>query len=307
MKIKAFLGEYFNFTKSEKHAYYFLLGLLALLLLFNLIMPLIIPGSNLSNPDNISNLKAFRDLAKKLEEGNNKYNPSIYKFESENMEYRNNQFTFDPNTASSDQWLKLGVSRKTIQIIENYKNKGGKFYNKEDVKKIYGITPELFRKLENRIAIKSEVHTKSEKAPNLYFGKRGEVVEINSACEEDLMKLPGIGKAFSERIIKYRAKIGGYYSPDQLKEVYGLDSQIYNKIDKFIMVDDARIKKIPLNLADVNILGQHPYIGYKKAYELIKFRNKYGPFKSILEIKSKGIITDEKEFDKISRYLQLWL
>src|SRR5215203_3253715 len=52
-------------------------------------------------------------------------------------------FQFDPNTLSPEGWQKLGLNHKTIATIANYRNKGGRFYKPEDLKKIWGL-PEGF-------------------------------------------------------------------------------------------------------------------------------------------------------------------
>jgi competence protein ComEA len=45
-------------------------------------------------------------------------------------------FYFDPNTASSDDWKRLGLRDKTIHTIQNYLSKDGKFYKPKDIGKI---------------------------------------------------------------------------------------------------------------------------------------------------------------------------
>ncbi|MDM8558303.1 helix-hairpin-helix domain-containing protein [Candidatus Parabeggiatoa sp. HSG14] len=48
-------------------------------------------------------------------------------------------------------------------------------------------------------------------------------VDINTADAEELaQELSGVGKVKAQRIIEYREKIGGFISPEQLTEVYGI-------------------------------------------------------------------------------------
>ena len=51
----------------------------------------------------------------------------------------------------------------------------------------------------------------------------GTTVELNSVDTTDLKKIPGIGSAFANRIVRYRDLLGGYYTVQQLAEVYGID------------------------------------------------------------------------------------
>jgi len=88
-------------------------------------------------------------------------------------------------------------------------------------------------------------------------------IELNTATEEDLDKLPSIGGSFANRIVKYRQMLGGYCMKEQLMEVYGFDTTRYNTIKGLITVDESRIVKIAVNLADIKLLGKHPYIGLR--------------------------------------------
>jgi len=51
-----------------------------------------------------------------------------------------NPFKFNPNTISIDSLELFGFNKKVVKTINNYRKKSGKFYKKEDFKKIYGIS-----------------------------------------------------------------------------------------------------------------------------------------------------------------------
>ena len=89
---------------------------------------------------------------------------------------------------------------------------------------------------------------------------RGTVVELNGADSLTLRKVPGIGEAFSRRIVKYRALLGGFYSVAQLTEVYGIDAERYAALAPWFCVDTTLIHPIDVNRADFHTLIRHPYI-----------------------------------------------
>src|SRR3984957_19569960 len=49
-------------------------------------------------------------------------------------------FPFDPNGLSVAQWKQLGLSERQADVLEHYEAKGGRFYKKEDLQKMYTIT-----------------------------------------------------------------------------------------------------------------------------------------------------------------------
>ena len=64
-------------------------------------------------------------------------------------------FYFDPNTAIHSDWKRLGLRDKTIQTIQNYLSKGGKFYKPEDIGKIWGFAPSDAKRLIPYVSIKN--------------------------------------------------------------------------------------------------------------------------------------------------------
>ncbi|OAV68180.1 comEA protein [Bacteroidales bacterium Barb4] len=100
---------------------------------------------------------------------------------------------------------------------------------------------------------------KAEKFP------AGTVVELNTADTVTLKKVPGIGSAFSRRIVKYRELMGGFYSITQLAEVYGMDEERYEAVKGWFCVNPLLIRKLAVNALPADSLARHPYINYRQA------------------------------------------
>lgn len=62
-------------------------------------------------------------------------------------------------------------------------------------------------------------------------------VNINTATLDQLDDLPGIGPAIAQRIIEYRENIGGFKSVDQVTEVNGIGTAVFDKIKDLITVE----------------------------------------------------------------------
>lgn len=61
-------------------------------------------------------------------------------------------------------------------------------------------------------------------------------INLNTATKEQLMSLHGIGDAKAEAIVKYRKKIGGFTSVEQIMEVEGIKEAGYEKIKDDITI-----------------------------------------------------------------------
>jgi DNA uptake protein ComE-like DNA-binding protein len=101
-------------------------------------------------------------------------------------------------------------------------------------------------------------------------------VELNSADTAVLKLLPGIGAVLSARIVKYRNLLGGFYSINQLKEVYGWPSDLTVKIEPYIIIDTIAIKPLCVNECSLTRLKEHPYIGFYKARDIVEYRKQKG-------------------------------
>lgn len=203
-------------------------------------------------------------------------------------------FTFNPNNLPDAAWHKLGLSGRQIKVIKNYEAKGGRFYTKEDVKKIYSITAADYARLEPYISIPAGYYS-NKAAP-------GEVIEVNSADSANLTRIRGIGPSFAMRIIRYRERLGGFYNKEQLKEVFGIDDSKYAEIKNGITVNGRHITKVNVNTATFNQLRRFPYLNFKQINAILEYHNQHGDYESVEDMKNIAIL-DEGILRKIAPYL----
>ena len=62
------------------------------------------------------------------------------------------------------------------------------------------------------------------------------LVNLNTAPQADLEKLPGIGAAMALRIIEYRQKSGGFKKAEELMNVKGIGEKAFLKIKPLVTV-----------------------------------------------------------------------
>jgi competence protein ComEA len=218
-------------------------------------------------------------------------------------------FNFDPNSLPAEGWKKLGLRDKTIATILNFRSKGGKFRQPEDIKKIWGLFPDEAERLMPYVQIAAAQennypqYDKPDK-PSYVIEKSYErsLVNVNLADTGAFIALPGIGSKLSQRIINFREKLGGFYRVEQVKETFGLPDSVYQKIKPLLQVS-GEVKKININTASLDELKAHPYIRYQLANAIVQYRAQHGNYKAVDEIK-KIMIVDEQAYDKMYPYLK---
>lgn len=129
-------------------------------------------------------------------------------------------------------------------------------------------------------------------------------IELNSADSTALRRVYGIGAKFSSRIVKYRNLLGGYHQREQLREVYGITEEVYQKIVENFWVDTLAISKININFATLSELKAHPYIDANLAGRLARAVKLKGGYSKLSELIEDKIIT-QQEAEKIAPYLSL--
>ncbi len=226
-----------------------------------------------------------------------------------------NLSVFDPNTATETELLTLGLSQKTVKTLLNYREKGGRFKDASDLKKIYSISPEEAERLMPYVRIqaaeKAEILASSGGRPsnvptayNATMGPRKSttaIIDVNRSGVEDWKTLPGIGEGYAQRIVKFREKLGGFSSTKQVAETFGLPDSIFQRILPQLKHSPI-IQKIPINSVAIEVLKNHPCFGYKVADAIARFRANHGRINNLADLQKLPAFTPEV-LEKIGPYL----
>ena len=150
-------------------------------------------------------------------------------------------------------------------------------------------------------------YTGKKKYPDRYYksgtaaAKPPMIVEINTADSAQLVGLSGIGPVFANRILKYRGLLGGFYSKEQLMEIYGMDSTRYDKIKEYITNDKSHLHKIDINEAEFKTLLRHPYLDYETVKQIVNYRQNKGPIPHPDTLRL--VIGYDPMFEKVRHYI----
>jgi competence protein ComEA len=71
-------------------------------------------------------------------------------------------------------------------------------------------------------------------------GPNFQKIDINTATEEDLIALPGIGTKTARAIVAFRESIGGYKSLEQLRLVRGVGDKTYNCLKQLVTIEESQ-------------------------------------------------------------------
>ncbi len=157
---------------------------------------------------------------------------------------------------------------------------------------------EIKKKPTEKSSSKNKISTSTYKRNKLHIIRK----DLNSASVNDLQEVRGIGKVFSDRIVKYRSMLGGFNDSTQLKEVYGLPEATIHEMFNYFSIQSP-VKPVALNTDSLQVLASHPYISYDLARVIINYRKQHGDIKTPEDLKKIKAL-DERTFSRLRPYLK---
>lgn len=297
-RIRVFIINYLGFTKTEANATIVLVGIV---LMFAIAPRIYFRFSHVNSSSVENDSRLLREWLTEIES-----NLEVRKKEESNKPSFK-RFAFDPNTASEKTLKELGFKPYIASRIISYRNAGGNFQHKEDLKKIFGIDTSLVADLHSFIEIapkkvvdkpiKEAAPITPKIAPKLSM-------DLNLASEEELQQIRGIGPFYARNIVSYRTKLGGYYSFQQLKEVYRMKPQVVELLKEYTYLEAPELRKLPINTDSLKLIAQHPYLTWNQAKVIMNYRNQHGVFTAADQLLKIKIITDSL-YQKISPYISV--
>lgn len=141
-------------------------------------------------------------------------------------------------------------------------------------------------------------------------------LELNHATAEELETLEGIGSVIAQRIVEYRAAIGGFTNRVQLLDVEGIGESKYNAIYSYLYIEgeqplaeetepptetqpvqtaapiqaqtqtptESEPQIIDLNQADLDQLMTLPEMTEELAQSILDFRKTIGAYSNVYEL-----------------------
>ena len=221
--------------------------------------------------------------------------------------------SIDPNTVDSLTLIQCGIKPWKVKNFLHYRAAGKVFRSAKDLRNTYGWTDEDIEKLipylyfnqsytaSNRLSSK-RIYSKGNDTTSSFHSHKFQTlipIDANSADSVTLCRIPGIGAGISNAILRYRTRLGGFYSTQQLLEIniFPPDLQQW-----FFIASNPTLNKIPINQSSFQVLRTHPYITYDQACSLLKYLRLYGDIHDESALRSTNIFTEE-EVDRLAPYI----
>lgn len=211
------------------------------IILFVFIITCVIYVKNNLNNNKYNDIEVVNDIEKEIfeinEEGNNKYSidikgavnsPGVYLLDS-NLTVNDainmaGGLTKDADTSVTN--LAKKISDEMVIII----------YTKEEVKNS-NIVDTVIKVVEKECVcpnIQNDSCLNTEITDNITNKEDGGLVNINTASEEELQTITGIGEGKAKSIVEYRNTNGKFNSIEDIKNVEGIGDKLYEQIKIYI-------------------------------------------------------------------------
>lgn len=285
------IKDYFYFSRGEKNGLIVLLIIIVFLFVLPYLLVLIPTKETEISKEYKNEIELFSNSLSQSQEPD--YNNRLDQYIIERYDSLQ-LFYFNPNATTSEDFRKLGLTDKQIATINNYLTKGGKFYIKDDFRKIYGIRQQQFQILKPFLLLPDNQQNNFTKYDDSY-GKITNpkqmdslfVFNPNNASNSDFEKL-GLSEKQIGTIKNYLNKGGKFNSKEDFKKIYGISNEQFNKLEPYINIQketqaiiQLEESTIEINSATLEQLIDIKGIGNYTANEIIKYRQKLGGFINI--------------------------
>ena len=210
----------------------------------------------------------------------------------------NSPFTIAENDSLIASFERLHQTMKDKKVESQQIN-----YNERDNTK---NSDNLSDKSNQTALYQKETNEREFKYPRQEKLKDSEYIFLNETDTAQWKKVPGIGSAYASRIVKYNKLLGGFTSIHQLREVYGVDDELFDNISLYVKEEDNIInkcEKLEVNKLEFKEIVAHPYIDYEQTIAIVNLRRRIGNISSIDELAMLDEFTTE-DIIRIAPYLQ---
>ncbi|MEO0527688.1 MAG: helix-hairpin-helix domain-containing protein [Bacteroidota bacterium] len=223
---------------------------------------------------------------------------------------KSNIYPFNPNFITDYKGYTLGMSTLEIDRLHTYRSQERYVNSAKEFQEVTLVSDSLLTILSPYFKFPDWKQNKNQeltgtKNTNVETEPWKPPMDLNKATPEQLSKINGIGEILSNRIVKFRDRLGGFLVPEQLYDVYGLEPEVAKRALKtFKIIDLPKIEKININTATSEEISRLIYLKFIIAERMVIYRENVGTIRSFDELtKIEDFPTDKIE--RIKLYLML--
>ena len=215
---------------------------------------------------------------------------------------------FDPNTATLDDLLGLGLSKHEAVSLLKYRAAGKVFRIPEDLALCYGISDSLYRRLEPWVRI----GRKYAIAPEEY--RTGRILpeplppqpfRIDTVSVRYLRAIGALSKRQAEAFVRWR-DLSGIYDMEELRDCYVVSDSVAAALEPYVIFPERKARPIEepieLNTADSATLRSVNGIGPRTVVSILNYRERLGGFLRAEQLAEVPGVT-ERNYEKILKQI----
>ncbi len=296
------LHEYFHYTRAERDAAIVLFALLVALVLLPFSWKYLLPADRgkWTPPDSWAAIVAAAERQESVPATPPTATPGPY----------------DPNTSSLEELVAAGWPEHMARSLVRYREKGGRFRKTEDLRRLYLMTDEWYRRLAPWCRIEvgqppataglhappavSVRHAPEEAAPAPSFPFDPNILS------EDSLVLAGLPPRIARNVVRYREAGGRFRDAASLRKIYGMTDSLFALLEPWIRIGaadegappadrpaqptekqiaaPAEPIAIDINQADAEEWMRLKGIGKGYAARILRFREALGGFASVEQV-----------------------
>lgn len=222
--------------------------------------------------------------------------PEIDALKAKNNTSKDTVYPFNPNFISDYKGYMLGLSIQEIDRLHKFRKSGEYVNSAADFKKVTGVSDSLLLQLSPYFKFPDWIKDVKTSGSNVYSAREKStpyvkdersinMIDINDALEEDLIKVYGIGSYYAKTILRRRADLGAFVSMDQMDDFKEFSEEAKAGLKKnFKTETNPLVNKINVNTASLLQLSRFPYFSKEIARGILTQRSMNGRIKRIDEL-----------------------
>lgn len=297
-------NRFFHWNKRERRGSLVLLCLLAAMLFFYGYLKRTPDQSWTPDPE-------FLKLAEQFADTQNTFAERAYKSADRFPDKPFSQNTyppisgpFNPNGLPEAEWINMGLSERQAKALKKYEAGGGRFYKKEDLKKVFVISEAFYAHIEPYLAVPPGFEGKEKIAFPSSDANRTWLVDINKADSAALDSLPGISPKLAGRMIRFRQIFGAFVSVSQVKDMPGFFADSYDRLTQKAFTGSAVVKPVNLNYCTFKELLLLPGMTYECVKAILNHRERNGFFRKTEDLVTLNLAEPDL-YLKIAPYIEV--